>query len=146
MPVSASGESEARSSSTIRSSSSKSMSSSAIVTSPSSSAACGVERARRAACARRVQVVVVAPEAGLQPGEAVAHREARRRWLAVSTIAAGLGVGVDVLVDALEHVLPVAGQGQLEQQPGEAAARLDHGEQAAAGDVEPLERALVVAA
>ena len=55
-----------------------------------------------------------------------------------------VGVGVDVLVDAVEHVLPVAGQRQLEQEPGEAAAGLDHRDQAAAGDVEPLEGALEV--
>ena len=34
-------------------------------------------------------------------------------------------VVVAVLVDPVEHVLPVGGQRQLQQQPGEAAARFD---------------------
>ena len=145
MPVSASGDSDARSSSTIRSSSSKSMSSSAIVTRPSSSAARGVERladtlARGRQLRRRV------PRTATPAGRGRCPSGRRRRWPAVRTIVGGFGVGVDVLVDALEHVLPVAGQGQLEQQAGEAAAGLDDGDQAAAGHVEPLERALEVVA
>src|SRR5680860_120303 len=51
-----------------------------------------------------------------------------------------------VLEDAVQHVLAVAGQRQLQQSAGVAAARLDQRDQAAAGHVEPLERAPQVVA
>ena len=83
------------------------------------------------------------PEPGLQPGQAVAHREyavVRGR----DHEPGRLLVGVPVLVHPGQHVLPVAGQGQLQQQAGEAAARLEHRDQRAARDVEALEGPLEV--
>src|SRR5450631_2854276 len=89
------------------------------------------------------KIVVVAPEPRLQPGEVVAHRE--------SAVVGGRhddrggrGVRTDVLIHAVEHVLAVGGKGQLEQKTDETAPRLDDCEEAPAGDVETLERPLVV--
>src|SRR5205809_956983 len=47
------------------------------------------------------------------------------------------------LEGAVQHVLPVAGERQLQERAGEAGARLDEGVQAPARDVEALEGALV---
>ena len=93
-----------------------------------------------AACG--LEVLVMAPEAALQAGDAVAHGEGAVVGLAEGD-GGGRGVGVDVLVDAVEHVLPIAGERDLQQQPGEAAAGFDDRDQAPAGDVEPLEQSLV---
>src|SRR5450631_3415763 len=93
----------------------------------------------------RIEIIAVAPESGLQPGEIVAHREG-----AVvgggDNDGGGRCVGTDVLIHALEHVLAVGSQGQLEQKADETAARFDDGKDAAAGDVQTLERPLVVVA
>ena len=62
------------------------------------------------------------------------------RLASLSTMAAaGRALRSAVLGATGEHVLPVAGQGQLQQDAGEAAARLDQRDEAAAGHVEPLE-------
>ena len=74
MPVSASGVSEARSSSMIRISSSQSMSSGASVTRPSSRASAASIR-RPVSWRSLATWLVVAVEAGLQAGQPVAHRE-----------------------------------------------------------------------
>ena len=58
--------------------------------------------------------------------------------------AAGVGIRVNVLEDPGQHVGAVGGQGELEQRPGEAAARLDQRDQAAAGHVQALQGALEV--
>ena len=58
-------------------------------------------------------------------------------------VAAGAGSSSSSKLP-VEHVLPVGGQGDLEQRADEAAARLDQREQAARGGVEPLHRPLPV--
>ena len=144
MPVSASGDSDARSSSMIRTSSSQSMSSGASVTRPSSSAS--TASMRRSVSWRSLATdVVVAPEARGQPGEAVAHRERAEVGRREHDLG-GLALLVVVLHEPVEHVLAVAGQRQLQQRTGEARPRLDQRDERAGGDVEPLQRALEVVA
>jgi hypothetical protein len=82
-------------------------------------------------------------EAGRQPGQAVAHRE-RAEVHRSEGDRGGLRVEVDLLEHAGELEGAVGGEGQFEQRSGEAAARLDQGDDAAAGDVEALEGALEV--
>ena len=77
-PVSASGLKLARSSSAMRTSSSQSMSSGAKVTRPSSRGLRGLERRGRPRPRPAASPSGVAEEAGLQPGQPVAHRAAGR--------------------------------------------------------------------
>src|SRR6266536_988078 len=63
------------------------------------------------------------------------------KLLSVSTIWAGSrrASTATVLEEPVEHVLAVAGEGQLEEGSREARAGLDERDEAAAGDVQPLE-------
>ena len=139
-PVRASGEKLARSSSSTRTSSSQSMSSKANVTSPASTASRGRQVLADAGRGRRP-----AGRRGPRSGSPAGVRPLRHR---VPAVVGGRQPErgrrrrvVGVLPRAVEHQRAVGGQRQLGERAGEAAARLDEGDERAGRHVEALQRA-----
>jgi len=134
----------ARSSIAIRTSSAQSRSSGAKVTRPSRSARSAVS-GRPALAPAAASASASAVEAGGQPGQAVAHRQ-RAQVHRTDREHGRVGARIHILEHPCQLEGAVGGQRQFEQRAGEAAARLYQGDDAAAGDVQPLERALEIRA